>query len=213
MNHGYATKGLAGMMIAVALVVASTSRAWSASRQPARYDLIAGIKHYAHLHRLPPGLVAAVVDAESDANPCAVSRVGAAGLMQLTAPTARMVGVQDRFSPKQNLAGGTAYLAQAIKRAHGNVWRALGVYNWSGAALKTPPRHWPTQTLRYANAIHRYLVAANSRGWRSLLPAYVARTSRKRCRVEHTPRIEHSRSGSGSWLSLLAAAGSSPQGR
>ena len=191
----------AGTCIEAAMV--SRARAQPAGGQHSRYDLVAGVAHYAHLHQLPPTLVAAVVHVESGANPCAVSSAGAAGLMQLTAPTAHLVGVTDRYSPDQSLAGGTAYLADALKRAKGDVWRALGVYNWSGAALTTPPSHWPDETLRYAEAIHRYLLKARDHGWRRYLPSYVPRTSAKRCTASvhvHAPRQKRRASD---WLSVL----------
>src|SRR5580693_2461639 len=55
-------------------------------------------------------LVAAVVEAESQFEPDAVSPEGAVGLMQLLPSTARQFGVSDLFDPAANLDAGSRYL-------------------------------------------------------------------------------------------------------
>ena len=80
---------------------------------------------------LPPGLVRAVVWAESDFQQGAVSRKGAIGLMQLMPETAAELGVNPRDS-EQNLQGGTAYLRQMLDRFEGDpeqLLKALAAYN------------------------------------------------------------------------------------
>jgi len=67
-------------------------------------------------HRIDPALVAAVIRAESNFVPSAVSRKGARGLMQLMPATARRMGVRRDFDPRENIAGGTAYLAELAER-------------------------------------------------------------------------------------------------
>src|SRR5687767_10032562 len=67
-------------------------------------------------HGLDARLVAAVTKAESGFNPKAVSGAGAKGLMQLMDPTAKMLGVKDPFDAKQNVEGGTKFLAEMLKR-------------------------------------------------------------------------------------------------
>ena len=80
---------------------------------------------------LPPGLVRAVVWAESDFQQGAVSPKGAIGLMQLMPETAAELGVNPRDS-EQNLQGGTAYLRQMLDRFEGDpeqLLKALAAYN------------------------------------------------------------------------------------
>lgn len=52
-------------------------------------------------------LVKAVIKAESNFNPKAVSRAGARGLMQLMPQTANLLQVNDSFHPEDNINGGS----------------------------------------------------------------------------------------------------------
>jgi membrane-bound lytic murein transglycosylase F len=80
-------------------------------------------------------LLAAVGYQESHWNNEAVSADGAAGVMMLTAATARAVGVTDRRDAAQNIAGGAAYLAQVLQMIPERIaepdrsWLALAAYN------------------------------------------------------------------------------------
>jgi hypothetical protein len=62
------------------------------------------------LYRIPPALARAVMAAESNFNPVAVSAAGAMGLMQLMPQTAMEMFVSDAFNPRQNIHGGVRYL-------------------------------------------------------------------------------------------------------
>jgi soluble lytic murein transglycosylase-like protein len=86
-------------------------------------------------HNLDADLLASVVKAESDGNTHAVSRAGARGLMQLMPGTAAEQGVEDSFSPGQNLRGGSAYLDELLRRYHDNIAMALAAYNAGPAAV------------------------------------------------------------------------------
>ena len=81
-------------------------------------------------------LVNAVIHQESRGNTNSVSPVGATGMMQLMAPTARELGLNvsethdDRKDPKKNILAGTKYLAQQLNKYNGNITLALMAYNW-----------------------------------------------------------------------------------
>jgi soluble lytic murein transglycosylase-like protein len=81
-----------------------------------------------------PELLRAVISAESDFIPCAVSDKGAMGLMQLMPGTAAAMGVSDPMDPNDNLRGGVRYLGQLLERYGGDLRLALGAYN-AGPAL------------------------------------------------------------------------------
>ena len=78
---------------------------------------------------LPRGLLGAVAMQESALSPCAVSRAGAQGLMQLMPSTASGLGVADTFDPWRNLAAGGDLLRQLLMRYGGDLRLALGAYN------------------------------------------------------------------------------------
>src|SRR5579863_357240 len=86
-------------------------------------------------HNLDVDLLASVVKAESAGNARAVSRAGAAGLMQLMPATASDLGVTDRFRPEENVRGGSAYLDAMLRRYHENLALALAAYNAGPAAV------------------------------------------------------------------------------
>jgi len=74
------------------------------------------ISEAAKKYKIDPALIAAVIRAESNFVPSAVSRKGARGLMQLMPATARRLGVARHFDPGENILGGTAYLAELAER-------------------------------------------------------------------------------------------------
>jgi len=92
-----------------------------------RYDDL--IREHANLHGLSPDLVRAVIQAESNFNPYAISPKGAMGLMQLMPATARELGVANPFHPEDNIRGGVSYLAGLLARYDHNVELALAAYN------------------------------------------------------------------------------------
>jgi hypothetical protein len=87
------------------------------------------IQEAATVHGMSPSLIRAVIQTESRFNPLAVSSVGAQGLMQLMPGTARHVGIENPFDPRENILGGTKYLSTLLDRFKGNTARALAAYN------------------------------------------------------------------------------------
>jgi hypothetical protein len=95
------------------------------------------------------GLIRAVIQAESDFNPQAVSHAGARGLMQLMPATARSLGVSDSFDPEQNVMAGTRFLKDLLQRYGGDVDSALAAYNWGPGNVDKRPDHLPRETRTY----------------------------------------------------------------
>ena len=86
--------------------------------------------------RVPADLVAAVIEAESDNNPRAVSRRGARGLMQLMPKTARTLGVRDPFDPRANIDAGVRHLRALMDRfGSNNLPLVLAAYNAGEVAV------------------------------------------------------------------------------
>ncbi len=87
------------------------------------------IEGAAKAQSLSPDLIRAVIEKESAFKPCAVSRKGALGLMQLMPGTAEDFGLLDPFDPKDNISTGSKYLKQLLDKYAGDLAKALGAYN------------------------------------------------------------------------------------
>ena len=87
------------------------------------------IEEAAKEHKVDPNLVRAVIHTESNNNPTATSGKGAGGLMQIMPETAKELGIKDVYNPKENIYGGTKYLAQKLKETGGDEDLALASYN------------------------------------------------------------------------------------
>ncbi|RUM91764.1 MAG: lytic transglycosylase domain-containing protein [Thermovibrio sp.] len=83
---------------------------------------------YAKKYGIPVKLFRALIKAESNFNPRAVSKKGALGLCQLMPETARELGVKNPFDPDENLNAGALLLSRLYKKYRD--WRlALAAYN------------------------------------------------------------------------------------
>ena len=115
------------------------------------------IARFSRQHQLHPALIRAIIKAESDFDPRAVSRAGAIGLMQLMPQTAVRLDVRDLYDPEDNIGGGTKYLRQLLDRFRGNLPLALAAYNAGEHVVDRyrtlPPidetRHYVRKVLRY----------------------------------------------------------------
>jgi soluble lytic murein transglycosylase-like protein len=84
--------------------------------------------YYARGYGVPLEFVQAVIDVESAWHPYVVSTKGAAGVMQLTVPTAFTFGVTNRFRIEENVRGGVAYLAYLIREFDGELRLVAAAY-------------------------------------------------------------------------------------
>lgn len=95
------------------------------------------IRGAARLYQLPESLVRAVIHTESNYHPGAVSSTGAMGLTQLMPSTARFLGVQQAFDPRQNIYGGAKFLRLLANRFGGDMVLVLaGYFSGAGAVQK-----------------------------------------------------------------------------
>ena len=97
------------------------------------YDRI--IISKSHKYGLEPSLIRAVITAESNWDPRAISKKGAVGLMQLMPSTAKEMKL-DPFSPEENIEGGTRYLRYLLDRFKGRLDFALAAYNAGPTAVE-----------------------------------------------------------------------------
>ena len=80
-------------------------------------------------------LLAAISYQESHWNPRARSYTGVRGLMMLTLPTAKQMGVKSRLDPEQSIQGGAKYIKRLIDKMPeripnpDRIWFALASYN------------------------------------------------------------------------------------
>ena len=98
-------------------------------------------------------LMLAIIHAESNFNPIAVSKNGAGGLMQMMPETARELGltvpkyqdkrkpkldshIDERFDPQKNLHAGLTYFKMLLEKYRGNLTLALGAYNVGPGKVK-----------------------------------------------------------------------------
>ena len=114
------------------------------------------VRQYAAHYRVPPELVAALIDVESRWNPRAVSSKGAMGLMQLMPATARRYGAFKPFDVEQNIAAGTRYVTALMWEFHGDLRLVAAAYYAGdrGIAREQLNYHNP-DVVAYVQAVRR----------------------------------------------------------
>jgi soluble lytic murein transglycosylase-like protein len=95
---------------------------------PGHDDLLEIAEGAERRHRLPRGLMRAIVEVESGSRAHRISAAGAMGPAQLMPGTARMLGVKDPFDPYSSIDGGARYLRGLMDRL-GDVRLAVAAYN------------------------------------------------------------------------------------
>jgi soluble lytic murein transglycosylase-like protein len=121
----------------------------------ADHQLTRTIQTAAQQHQLSPALLWAMIKAESNFDPAAISRRGAAGLMQLMPSTAAFVKVNDPFNPAENIRGGAQYLRYLLDRFNNNLPLALAAYNAGEAHVRRSQDQIPPfpQTRHYVEKV------------------------------------------------------------
>lgn len=127
---------------------------------PAKYEET--VQNVARRFSLEPSLVKAVIRAESNFNPMAVSPKGAMGLMQLMPDTARMHEVRNAFDPADNIHGGSRHLRYLMDRYAGQLDLVLSAYNAGTKPVdlvRGIPRYAETQEyvrrVRFFHAVYK----------------------------------------------------------
>lgn len=121
-----------------------------------RYDRL--IREISQKYSVDPALVKAVIKAESDFNPYAVSKKGAQGLMQLMPKTLNDLKVHDPFHPRENIDGGVRYLKRMLKRFNNNITLTLAAYHAGAKAVEKYEDIPPYQeTQHYVKKVLNYL--------------------------------------------------------
>ena len=93
-------------------------------------------------------LLKAIIKAESDFDPRAVSKKGAKGLMQIMPENFKPLGIKDPFDPSQNINAGARYFKQMYDRFKGKLALSLAAYNAGPTAVeryKTVPPYEETE--------------------------------------------------------------------
>ena len=102
-------------------------------------------------------LLKAIIKAESDFDPYAVSKKGATGLMQIMPQNFEPLGIEDPFDPWQNIDAGARYFKQMYDRFKGKLSLSLAAYNAGPTAVdryKTIPPYEETE--EYVRRVMKY---------------------------------------------------------
>ncbi len=126
------------------------------------------IRQASERHGVDALLVAAIVEAESSFDPCAISRRGAVGLMQVMPATAGGTALDRLTDPDLNVNLGTGYLRHLLDLYEGDLELALAAYNAGPANVRRygglPPFR---ETQHYVERVLGLYVGHHQEVWRS----------------------------------------------
>jgi soluble lytic murein transglycosylase len=102
-------------------------------------------------------LLKAMIKAESDFDPRAISTKGAMGLMQIMPENFKMLNIENPFDPWQNIRAGAQYFKKLYKRFNGKLALSLAAYNAGPTAVDRYKNIPPYQeTEEYVRRVLRY---------------------------------------------------------
>jgi len=103
-------------------------------------------------------LIKSVILTESAANPKAISKANAKGLMQLIDSTAADMNVKNVWNPEDNIFGGSKYLSKMLNKYNGDIEKSLAAYNAGPGNVEKydgiPPFE---ETKNYINRVKGYM--------------------------------------------------------
>jgi soluble lytic murein transglycosylase-like protein len=139
------------------------------------------IEREARRQNVDASLVSALIRAESNYEPRAVSRKGARGLMQLMPATARRLSVSYPLDPTSNVRGGVKYLRQLSERFGHKPELVLAAYNAGEEAVESyggvPPYR---ETVEYVKRILSWWTPATVMESTDAVPAPAAAAAARR---------------------------------
>jgi soluble lytic murein transglycosylase len=122
---------------------------------PDKYDKL--ISNASKEFNVDSRLLKAMIKAESDFDPRAISRKGAMGLMQIMPENFKMLNLDNPFDPWQNIRAGAQYFKKLYKRFNGKLALSLAAYNAGPTAVdhyKSIPPYQETE--EYVRRVLRY---------------------------------------------------------
>ncbi len=126
------------------------------------------IRQAAEDHGVDALLVAAIIEAESSFDPCAISHRGAVGLMQVMPATAGGMALDRLTDPSLNVNLGTGYLRHLLDLYEGDLELSLAAYNAGPANVRRygglPPFR---ETRHYVERVLGTYVGHHQEVWRS----------------------------------------------
>lgn len=126
------------------------------------------IRIAAERHGVDGLLIAAIVEAESSFDPCAISHRGAIGLMQVMPSNAGSLQLDQLTEPESNIELGTRYLRHLLELYEGNLELTLAAYNAGPGNVRRfgglPPFR---ETQRYVEKVLAYYVDHHQEVWRN----------------------------------------------